>query len=125
MSTSHERPDHDLAQSAGSQPGERPQIERTVELDADPLTVWEALATDAGRERWLEPDPDRVLIVESEQPPHRIAWWWWSGREAPAHVEVRVHAVAGGSRVTVVEVGPSYFPVASMCATLEARMVCA
>ena len=42
---------------------------RRIEIAAEPDEVWEALTTDEGRERWLEDDPDREIVVESEDAP--------------------------------------------------------
>ncbi len=79
---------------------------REIEIEASPEEVWEALATEEGRERWLEPDPERELRVEVADPPERLVWWWASGDEPPTRVELRVVAVPAGSRVVVVESAP-------------------
>ncbi len=34
-------------------------LTREITIDAPLEDVWEAVSTEAGRERWLEPDPDR------------------------------------------------------------------
>ena len=81
-------------------------MEREVEIEASPGEVWEALATEEGRERWLEPDPGRELRVEVADRPSRLVWWWASGDDAPTRVEIRVEAVPMGSRVVVVESAP-------------------
>jgi uncharacterized protein YndB with AHSA1/START domain len=94
-------------------------VTREIEIDAPVEEVWETLATEAGRERWLEPDPDRILIVESEQPPSRIAWWWWSGETAATHVEIEVVDIPAGSRVIVTETLPASFPMARMASALH------
>src|SRR5689334_6636470 len=39
-------------------------VRREVEIEASPEEVWDALATEEGRERWLEEDPDREIHVE-------------------------------------------------------------
>ncbi len=106
-------------------PDEAPaKLTREIEIDAPVEDVWETLATDDGRERWLEPDPDRVLIVDAEEPPSRIAWWWWSEDTAATHVEIDVIAIPGGSRVTVTETLPASFPMAQMAASLHRDLVC-
>ncbi len=53
---------------------------REIEIEASPDEVWEALATEEGRERWLD-EPDREIHVESADAPHRLVWWWWEGDE--------------------------------------------
>jgi uncharacterized protein YndB with AHSA1/START domain len=94
-------------------------LTRSVDIDAGIEDVWEALATDAGRRSWIESDPDRVLIVDSEEPPERISWWWWSGDEPATHVALRVVAIPTGARVIVTETGPSSFPVARLAASFH------
>jgi uncharacterized protein YndB with AHSA1/START domain len=87
-------------------------VVNTIEVDATPEDVFELLATEAGRDAWLEPDPDRTLVVESAQAPTdgdsgRISWWWWSGEDAPRQVELWVVAVPDGSRVIAIESSPA------------------
>jgi len=38
-------------------------VTREVDVDASPEEVWEALATEEGRERWLQ-EPEREISVE-------------------------------------------------------------
>ena len=71
---------------------------REIEIEASPEEVWEALATEEGRERWLD-EPAREIHVESEEPPHRLVWWWWSGDEPATRVEFLVVAAPAGARV--------------------------
>jgi uncharacterized protein YndB with AHSA1/START domain len=94
-------------------------VTRSVDIDADVEDVWQALATDEGRQGWIEPDQDRVLILESEESPDRISWWWWSGEEPATHVALRVVAIPSGARVIVTETGPSSFPVAQLAMTFH------
>ena len=88
-------------------------VRREVEVEASPEEVWEALVSEEGRERWLEPDPERELRVEVADAPSRLVWWWASGDEAPTRVEIRVVAVPAGSRVVVVESAPR-LPLAAL-----------
>ena len=90
-------------------------IRREVDIDASPDEVWQALATEEGREAWLEPDPERELEVEAQQAPERLVWWWWRGEEQPRKVVLDVIAVPWGTRVIVTESEPS-FPMAQLCA---------
>jgi uncharacterized protein YndB with AHSA1/START domain len=92
-------------------------VTRSVDIDADVEDVWEPLATDEGRQSWIEPDPDRVLIVDSQEPGERISWWWWSAEQQATHVALRVVAIPTGARVIVTETGPSNFPVAALAAS--------
>lgn len=84
------------------------QICREVEIDASPEEVWEALATEEGRDEWLEHDPDRKLEVEQSEAPDRLVWWWWKGNEQPRKVELQVIGVPLGTRVIVTETEPSF-----------------
>jgi len=81
---------------------------REIEIEATPEEVWEALATEEGRESWLEDEPEREIHVEAADPPHRLVWWWWT-EDAPAtRVELLVVAAPAGARVVVVESAPSF-----------------
>jgi uncharacterized protein YndB with AHSA1/START domain len=80
---------------------------RRIEIEAEPEEVWEVLTTDEGRRRWLEEDPDREIVVETEDAPHRLVWWWWRGEEAPTRVEFLVVPVETGTRVVVTERAPA------------------
>jgi uncharacterized protein YndB with AHSA1/START domain len=87
-------------------------VRREVEIEATPEEVWESLATDAGRDRWLEDDPDREIHVERADEPSRLVWWWWSGDEPATRVEFLVVAAPAGTRVVVTETVPSFAPAA-------------
>jgi len=88
---------------------------REIEIEATPEEVWEALATEEGREAWLEDAPEREILVETAEEPHRLVWWWWT-EDAPAtRVEVLVVAAPVGARVVVVESAPS-FPLPALAA---------
>src|ERR671939_652451 len=91
-------------------------VRREVEIEATPEEVWEALATDEGRERWLEDDPERVIHVEVADEPSRLVWWWWHADEPATRVEFLVVAVPAGTRVLVVESSPS-FPLATLASS--------
>jgi uncharacterized protein YndB with AHSA1/START domain len=101
-------------------------VTREVTIDAPIEEVWEAFSTEDGRERWLEPDADRTLVVEEADAPSHISWWWWheSDSEPARHVDVSIVALPdGGSRVTVTETQPSLVPMARLAAAFE--LVCA
>jgi uncharacterized protein YndB with AHSA1/START domain len=90
-------------------------VRREIEVDAPPEEVWEALATEEGRERWLD-EPERDIHVELLDAPHRLVWWW-AGVEEPA-TRVEFLIVAGTesqtpTRVIVIESEPS-FPLAML-----------
>ena len=90
-------------------------IRREVDIEAPPEEVWEALATEEGRDAWLERDPDRELEVEETQAPERLVWWWWKGDEQPRKVELQVIGVPLGTRVIVTETEP-VFPLPQLLA---------
>lgn len=98
-----------------NEPTQPPGIRREVEIEATPEEVWEAIATEEGRERWLEDDPGREIVVEPSTVPGRLVWWWWSEEPAdePRRVEVCVVAAPRGARVIVTETAPS-FPLARL-----------
>jgi uncharacterized protein YndB with AHSA1/START domain len=89
---------------------------REIEIEASPEEVWDALATEEGREGWLG-EPGREIQVESEDPPHRLVWWWWEGDGAPTRVEFLVVAAPAGARVLVSETAPAV-PLARLAASL-------
>jgi uncharacterized protein YndB with AHSA1/START domain len=82
--------------------------QREIEVEATPEEVWEALSTEEGRERWLEDDPHREIVVEESQEPSRLVWWWWSGDEPATRVEFLVVAAPAGARVIVTETVPTF-----------------
>jgi len=102
-------------------------VTREVRVDAPIEDVWEAVSTEAGRERWLEPDQDRRIVVEQAEPLRHISWWWWreSDSEPARHVDVRVVGVpdGGGTRVIVTETQPALVPMARLAATFEPAWV--
>jgi uncharacterized protein YndB with AHSA1/START domain len=85
---------------------------REIEVDASPDEVWEALTTDAGRERWLEGEPEREIHVETADEPSRLVWWWWHGDEPATRVEFVVSPIPAGTRVVVTETVPRAAPTA-------------
>ena len=98
-------------------------VRREIDIEAAPEEVWEALATEEGRERWLEPDPEREVHVEVVDEPSRLVWWWWRGEEPATRVEVLVVAAPAGSRVVVVESRPAFPLVALTTAFSHAHAV--
>lgn len=104
-----------LSQEPQSEPVEGQAVRRNVVIEASPQEVWEALATEEGRERWLEADPERELHVEVADEPGRLVWWWWRGEQAATRVELLVVAAPAGARVIVIERAPS-FPLATLAA---------
>lgn len=90
---------------------------REIEIEATPEEVWDALATEDGRERWLG-EPEREVRVESADAPHRLVWWWWEGDEPETRVEFLLVPVPAGTRVLVTETAPAV-PLARLRASLS------
>jgi uncharacterized protein YndB with AHSA1/START domain len=93
-------------------------VRREIDVDASPEEVFEALATEEGRERWLA-EPEREIHVEVLDAPHRLVWWW-AGAEQPAtRVEFLIVAATAANpctRVVVTESAPA-FPLAMLAAS--------
>jgi uncharacterized protein YndB with AHSA1/START domain len=92
-------------------------VQREIEVEATPEEVWEALATEEGRERWLG-EPEREIHVEVLDAPNRLVWWWAGAEEPATRVEFLVVAAPAGTRVVVTESSPS-FPIAMLAASFE------
>jgi uncharacterized protein YndB with AHSA1/START domain len=91
-------------------------VRREVEVEASPEEVWESLATEQGRERWLETDPQREILVETAKEPERLVWRWRRGEAAePTRVEFQIVPSGAGARVIVTETAPR-FPIALFAA---------
>ncbi len=93
-------------------------VRREIEVDASPEEVWVALATDEGRERWLD-EPERDIHVELLDAPHRLVWWWAGAEEPATRVEFLILPGTEShlpTRVIVTESEPS-FPLAMLAAS--------
>jgi uncharacterized protein YndB with AHSA1/START domain len=95
-------------------------VRQEIDVEASPEEVFEALATEEGRERWLS-EPEREIHVEVLEAPSRLVWWW-AGAEQPA-TRVEFLIVAGiephqPTRVVVTESAPS-FPLAMLAASFQ------
>jgi uncharacterized protein YndB with AHSA1/START domain len=96
-------------------------VTREIEVQATPEEVWEALATEAGRERWLD-EPERDIHVELAEAPRRLVWWWAGERQPATRVEFLI--VAGtelypATRVIVTESMPASLPLAMLAASFQ------
>jgi uncharacterized protein YndB with AHSA1/START domain len=87
---------------------------REIEVEATPEEVFDALATEEGRERWLG-EPGREVLVETAVAPHHLVWWWWEGDGPATRVEFLVVAAPAGARVVVTE-STRAFPLARLMA---------
>lgn len=98
-------------------------MRRRIEIEATPQEVWESLATEEGREEWLD-EPDREILVETAEEPRRLVWWWWeTGEEQATRVEFLVVAAPAGACVIVTESSPAKFPLTALA--MRFSMVCA
>jgi uncharacterized protein YndB with AHSA1/START domain len=98
-------------------------VVRTVVLDAPPEQVWEAVTEAALLSEWLAPEvelepheggallcrfedgEERRGEVELVEEAERLAFRWHRDGLAPSRVELALDAVAGGTRLTVIETG--------------------
>lgn len=85
-------------------------VEREIEIEAVPEDVWDAIATDEGREAWL--DDDREVHVEAVDAPSRLVWWW-AGDDAWTRVEITLVPLVSTTRVVVRESAPA-FPLTAL-----------
>jgi uncharacterized protein YndB with AHSA1/START domain len=90
-------------------------VRREIEIEGAPEEVWEALVTEEGRERWLEPGAPSEVHVEVVDEPSRLVWWWWEGDEPATRVEINLVPAVSSTRVVVTESVPS-FPLATLAA---------
>ncbi len=101
------------------------EVTRSVELDAAPAEVWDALTEEALLTEWLadeveiEAEPGGEIVcryadgeerrgeVELVEEAERLAWSWRrEGGAEPSRVELILDAVAERTRLTVIETAP-------------------
>jgi uncharacterized protein YndB with AHSA1/START domain len=105
-------------------PRSEPRVSRSVELDAAPAEVWDALTEEALLAEWLadevelEPEPGGEIVcryadgeerrgeVELVEEAERLAWSWRREGGEPSRVELVLDAVADRTRLTVIETAP-------------------
>jgi uncharacterized protein YndB with AHSA1/START domain len=102
-----------------------PGVTRSVDLEAAPAEVWDALTEETLLREWLadevelEPEPGGEIVcryadgeerrgeVELVEEAERLTWSWWrEDGEGQSRVELVLDAVAGGTRLTVIETAP-------------------
>lgn len=93
-------------------------VSREVNVDASTQEVWEALATEEGRERWLG-EEERDIEVAYQEEPHRLVWWWSQDGEPATRVEFVVEEASPGTRVVVTESAPPSLPMAMLAASFD------
>jgi uncharacterized protein YndB with AHSA1/START domain len=100
------------------------RVTRSVELDAAPAAVWDALTEEALLAEWLADEveldaaPGGEIVcrykdgeerrgeVELIEEAERLAWSWHRGGDGPSRVELVLDAVADRTRLTVIETAP-------------------
>lgn len=101
----------------------REHAAREIVVRASAEEVWEALATEEGRERWLESEGEHDVEVEVEvaEASSRLVWWWRAAPGPATRVEFLVSAVADGTRVLVIERAPR-FPIEMLASSLASSL---
>jgi len=95
---------------------ELPQIERSVEVPADPDEVWDRIVDGDLAEEWMGvrveprlggrvmvPDRDVIGTVEEVLPGESITWSWREIDGDPSQVTIELAPTEEGTRVTIVE----------------------
>ena len=95
---------------------ELPEIERSVEVSADPDEVWERIVDGDLAEEWMGvrveprrggkvmvPDRDVIGTVEEVRPGESITWSWREIDGDPSQVTIDLAPTDRGTRVTIVE----------------------
>lgn len=95
---------------------ELPEIERSVEVPADPDEVWERIVDGDLAEEWMGvridpkrggqvtvPDRDVIGTVEEVVPGESITWSWREVEGEPSQVTIEVAPTDEGTRVTITE----------------------
>jgi uncharacterized protein YndB with AHSA1/START domain len=106
---------------SGREPVDAERVTRSVELDAAPAEVWDALTEDGLLGEWLadevelEAEPGGEIVcryadgeerrgeVELVEEAERLAWSWRREGGVPSRVELVLDAVADRTRLTVIE----------------------
>jgi uncharacterized protein YndB with AHSA1/START domain len=106
-------------------------VDRRVDIAADPDTVWAALTEQDGLADWLDADvaldlrpggvghvverdgTTRQVLVTEVDAPRRVAWHWWEDGGPLSTVEITVEPTPGGSQVRVHELGTADEPTAT------------
>jgi uncharacterized protein YndB with AHSA1/START domain len=84
------------------------QVTRSVELEASPAAVWEAVADPDQRGAWLDDDDamDRTMRVDGIDPGRSLTWTWWRPDDESGASQVRIALTElddGSTRVAVTE----------------------
>ncbi len=103
------------------EPVDAERVTRSLELDAAPAEVWDALTEDSLLGEWLadevelEAEPGGEIVCryadgeerrgegELVEEAERLAWSWRRERGAPSRVELVLDPVADRTRLTIIE----------------------
>lgn len=93
-----------------------PQIERSIDIPAEPAEVWEKIVDGDLAEEWMGvrvdprpggdvtvPDRDMIGTVEEVVPGESITWSWREVDGDPSQVTIELEPATTGTRVKVVE----------------------
>ena len=98
-------------------------VRRSIDLDAPPEEVWKAITEESTLSDWLAPEVELELreggeiacryedgeerrgTVELIEEAERLSFCWHREGSGVSRVELLVDAVAGGTRLTVIETG--------------------
>ena len=104
-------------------PEETPEVTRSVDVDAAPDAVWDALIDPDRRDAWLVDDDsrDRELRIDRADTGSTLTWTWWHADDPASASRVEVvltELETGGTRVAVTErrLAPSLTARASVSA---------
>src|ERR1700761_4299203 len=113
------------------EPVDAERVTRSVELDAAPAEVWDALTEEALLGEWLadevelEAEPGGEIVcryadgeerrgeVELVEEAERLAWSWRREGAEPSRVELVLDAVGDRTRLTIVERARALEPLGS------------
>lgn len=95
---------------------ELPQIERSIELPAEPGAVWERIVDGDLAEEWMGvridprpggkvtvPDREMIGTVEELVPGESITWSWREIDGEPSQVTIEISPDEQGTRITITE----------------------
>lgn len=93
-----------------------PEIERSVDVPAEPDEVWERIVDGDLAEEWMGvrveprrggsvtvPDRDVIGTVEEVRAGESITWSWRETDGDPSQVTIEIEPIEEGSRVTITE----------------------
>jgi uncharacterized protein YndB with AHSA1/START domain len=93
---------------AGMQDDQQPSVTRSVDLDAEPTAVWDAVADPEQRRTWLDDDDasSRMLRIDHVDEGRSLTWTWWRPDDEASASQVHVQLTEltdGTTRLAVTE----------------------